>query len=311
MSATDVILSDASEGIYVYQTSFRISYTNREPVPVQEVIKSLQALQGILPKVPDLIEGWLDVKISYGEFFIESLETGSLIEDILMKLYFANQEELDAFMAKIRSNPMLRNSLAGLALGVLVTWGAMTALGSKTPANQVTIANSTIINVGAQQTGLTPEAFEAVVRQAVGDQKKKVAENAVKLVHPAKADPQAEFQISGTTEPQKADQPVLRMTPEQVAAVPVDVNIQKNERIVDKQRVPIVIRAVDLDSDTSGWKGRLSTSDDIVKIELDPKVNKTDIYGKTQVIADVSLIYTEKRKKNELTLEKIFIRQVH
>ena len=222
MSATDVILSDASEGIYVYQTSFRISYTNREPVPVQEVIKSLQALQGILPKVPDLIEGWLDVKISHGEFFIESLETGSLIEDILMKLYFANQEELDAFMAKIRSNPMLRNSLAGLALGVLVTWGAMTALGSKTPANQVTIANSTIINVGAQQTGLTPEAFEAVVRQAVGDQKKKVAENAVKLVHPAKADPQAEFQISGTTEPQKADQPVLRMTPEQVAAVPVD-----------------------------------------------------------------------------------------
>ena len=137
MSATDVILSDASEGIYVYQTSFRISYTNREPVPVQEVIKSLQALQGILPKVPDLIEGWLDVKISHGEFFIESLETGSLIEDILMKLYFANQEELDAFMAKIRSNPMLRNSLAGLALGVLVTWGAMTALGSKTPANQV------------------------------------------------------------------------------------------------------------------------------------------------------------------------------
>lgn len=310
MTAKDSIKDN--DGLFVYETKFRIKYTTKNPAPIPKIIKSLKSLHAILPTIPEIIEGWLDVEIERGEFLIESIESGSLIEDIIVKLFFKDKEELDKLLTKIREKPMLRNTIAGLAVGALVTYGAVLAFGSDKPSQQITISNSTIVNVAASQTGLSAKEIEEVVKQATSKQRKKIAENAIDLVAPAKSDSSAEIKIFGDSDKTENAQPeIFRLTADQVASVPSIVNLAPLERLEDKSEISIIIRAVDLDSEKSGWKGKLEDGDEIVNIELDPKVNKANIYGKTKIVADATLIYTDKRKKNELKLEKIFIRAVH
>ncbi|QJW83215.1 hypothetical protein HK414_22565 [Ramlibacter terrae] len=48
-----------------------------------------------------------------------------------------------------------------------------------------------------------------------------------------------------------------------------------------------------------------------VKIELDPKVSEVEIYGKSKVVADVTIVSEPRGKGAELRPVKIFIRKIY
>lgn len=288
---------------FIYECNQTIRYNTKNPVPINQVIESLTGLNGLLKDVPRVIKGLTGVEIEDAQFFIQRIESGSLIDEILVKLFFKNQEEFDSFMEKIRENGKVRNTVVTLAIAGVIGYGANSLLGNKSTPN-ITATNNTIINIGAGEVKLTPEAFEAIVRSAVAD-KKDNAKNVVKFFAPSRADSQSSVFIEGV------NSTMVEFPAAAIAEVPERLIIEKNELTKDLAKVIVQIRAADLDSKKAGWAGRIDGETERVKIELDPNVKEMDLFGKSHVLADATLIFAPRGKSNKLTPNKIYIRKIH
>lgn len=291
---------------YVYSAVHKIHYNTKNPVPLSEVIVALEALQGLLRDVPAVIEGITGADVLRSEFFIERIETGSLIEDVLVKLFFKDEADFEAFMGKIRENGVIRNTIVGVVIGGLVMYGAMSVLGaSKASAPNITANNNTIINIGAGEVKMTPEQFQSIIENAVTD-KKRNAQNAVKFLAPARQDAESSVSIGGA---EVSGNVVI--TPAAIAEAPQRVDSIKNQKIEEVGAATVQIRASDLDSKKNGWAGKIEGRTNRVKIVLDPVIDESELFGKQSITADVTIIHTMKSGANELAPSTIVIRKIY
>jgi hypothetical protein len=201
----------------------------------------------------------------------------------------------------------MRASFVTAIIAAAIAYGLYLATANK-PAPNLTAMNNVIINVGAGEVGLTPEAFTAIVKAAIGD-KKSVAESALKFVAPARASAGS----SVTIDDQNAvagGASKLEINAAAIAETPPRIELDANERIEEYKATKLVIRATNLDSKKSGWAGKLGTREERLPIELDPLVNEADIFGRTSVTVDAALVFKEKGRSKELTPARIFIRRV-
>jgi len=110
---------------FVLEIAHRVHYSNRNEIPIADVVASLLALERVLLRAPKILGLVTSVPIEKAEVFIEDIYTGSLTEDVILKLFFKNQDELDAFLTKIREElgkkKVTRNVLLGaLILGIYI-----------------------------------------------------------------------------------------------------------------------------------------------------------------------------------------------
>jgi len=190
---------------FVLEIAHRVHYSNRDPVPIAEIASSLLALERILLRAPRLFSLVTRVPIERAEVFVEDIASGSLTEDVIVKLFFKNQEALDAFLLKINEklgeHKVARNILIGaLILSLIGTglYGAAKFLGASEAAKTITLNNNVIITIGAEKSGLTPVQLEAIVLAAITD-KKANARDAIEFVRPAKRDPEARISLEDST----------------------------------------------------------------------------------------------------------------
>lgn len=295
------------DGIFVFRTSHRLVYNTKKPVPIEEVILALRGLNGLLKLVPKVVSGLTGVEIQKSEFHIESLESGSLIEDIAVSFFFKDRASLDAFIAKAGANKAVKATVITIAITALVGYGLHLATASKSAPN-IVANNNTIINIGAGEVNMTPEAFSAIVKAAVGD-KKGVAESALKLVAPARADPGSSLSVT-ENDIVLTNQTPIEITSSAIAETPARIELDANERIEEYKNTPLVIRATNLDSKKLGWAGRLGNREDRLPIELDPAVSPQDIFGRTSIKVDAALVFKEKGRSRELKPARIYVRKV-
>lgn len=292
---------------FVFKTSHEIYFSNHEPVPVGEIATTLLALEGIIKRLPKVLEGLTQIEINGVEVFVETIESGSLTEKIFIKLFFKDEDELDAFLDKIgeklRKPGMPRNLLITAVIASLVGYGAWLAakVGNPTGTTTITANNNTIINLGAGQVDLTPEAFRAIVASAVQD-KKELANNTVKFFKPARADEQASVTIDGNSD--------TSFSPAVISAVPRAVKFDTQAKSEDLLDVDLEIRATDLDSTKTGWAALIPGKvDRRVKLKLDPRVKPSDV-NRFKLRADVSIFYRLDKTQNQLVPDYILLRQV-
>lgn len=294
-------------GWHVFETSHRIVYNTRKPVPIKDVVTALQGLSGVLASVPGVVSGLTGVPIDGSEFLIQKLESGSLIEEVVIRFLFKDKAGLDAFIDKIGDNKVIKTAVVSIALTALAAYGLTQATSSK-PASAITANNNVIINIGAGEVNMSPEQFAAVVRAAVGD-KKALAESSLKFVKPAKSDPESSVTVSDLVARDVQAQP-LQLTAAAIAEAPTRIDLEPNERIEEFRGAKLVIRATNLDSKTSGWAGKLDHREERLPIELDPSVSESEIFGRQSVLVDGALIFKEKRRSRELRPARIYVRRV-
>jgi hypothetical protein len=162
-----------------------------------------------------------------------------------------------------------------------------------------------IITIGASEMHMTPEQFSAIVQSAV-ESKKDAAQNAIKLMAPARTDPSSSVDLNAASQG-----PKLQVPPAAIAETPKHLELPKNERTMDLPNAIVEIRASDLDSKKTGWAGKIQGATDRVRIELDPTVSETEMFGKSQVTADVTLIYAPRGRGETLKPAKIYIRKIY
>lgn len=292
---------------FVFSSTHKIVYNTKKPVPIKEIILALQGLDGVLKSLPKVVSGLVGCDIDGGEFLIQRIESGSVIEDIIVNFLFKDRAKLDAFVAKMESNKVIKTAVIATAIGALAMYGLHLASNGKAATN-ITANNNVIINIGAGELGLTPEAFAAVVRAAVGD-KKGLAESSLKLVGPARADTGSTVSIDGSASAANGGSKI-EITAAAISESPKRIELEPNERIEEYKHVVLTIRATNLDSKKMGWAGRLGDREERLPIELDPTVSESDIFGREKIAVDAALVFKEKGRSMEMKAARIYVRRV-
>lgn len=297
----------AAEPKYVYETTHRIYYNTTKPVPIKEVILALQGLEGVLKLVPKAVSTLTGIEIEGSEFLIQSIESGSLIEDVAIQFFFKDKANFEAFVVKMGQNKIVKTTVITAIIAGVIGYGLSQAMGTK-PAPGITATNSVIIQNGAGTLNITPEAFAAGIKSAVTD-KKGAAEGALKMLGPARAQPGSSVFLGGdAAKPDVYSE--FEIPPNVVAEAPARIELAANERLEEFKNVKLAIRAANLDSKKNGWAGRLALREERLPIELDPAVQESEIFGRQEVMVNAALVYKEKGPSRELKPARIYVRQV-
>lgn len=291
----------------------QIYYSNRELVPIKDVAESLLALEAIIRQSPDVLEAMFPgTKIQSVEVYINELKSDSIWEDVVVKFIFGSQQKFDEFIASARerigmdnimNNPQLLSSI----ILVMILSGGAYYLGkdkSATPEQKATIEanNNIIIQIGAGMVDLSSEDFKAIIDSAIKD-KERLAKNAIKVVNPAKRDPEASITFNDNEE--------LRIQTESVKAMPRFVQEPEDEEYIEDYRnIELEIRAIDLDSTKRGWAVVVpDLHKRRVRLQLDPTVNPENLLDKRKVNANVTVIFGHDKEYNKIP-KLVFLREI-
>lgn len=291
----------------------QIYYSNKELVPIRDVAESLLALEAIIRQSPDVLEAMFPgTKIQSVEIYINELKSDSIWEDVIVKFIFGNQQKFDEFIANMRerigmdnimNNPQLLSSI----ILVMILSGGAYYLGkdkSATPEQKATIEanNNTIIQIGAGMVELDAEDFKAIIDSAIKD-KDKLAKNAIKVVSPAKRDPEASITFNDNEE--------LRIQNQSVKAMPRFIQEPEDEEYIeDYKNIELEIRAIDLDSTKRGWAVVVpELHKKRVRLQLDPTIDPEDLLDKRKINANVTVIFVHDKDYNKIP-KLVFLRGI-
>ncbi len=292
---------------WVCEVRYRVYYNTTNPVPIKEIVASLQGLEGLLKCVPQALTNFTGVQIDGSEFLVQTIESGSLIEDFLLKFFFKDKESFEAFAAKLGSNKKMRAAVIAAIIAGAVGYGLhWAATASKQPTPSITATNSVIIQNGAGVLNISPEVFQEKLLAALSD-KKAIAASAIKTVAPSRSDPQSTIRFGS---PEDAATQGLEIPAKAIAEAPLRLVLEPNERIEKYTNTVLHLRAMNLDSKTSGWAGKLASRDERLPIELDPAVSGSELFGRDSVHVDADLVFMEDGRSKELKPKRIYVRRV-
>lgn len=292
-----------------------VFYKTEKTIHVDDVIASLEAYKTLIGYAPKAINQLLEVNIKSFEIFVENIESGSLIEKYLLKLSFGSEEELDKWLAK---NPMMKKALLALVVAGIAGYGiylAATAMSSGTNNVNITGNNNIVIMAASDVSDKTKKEVEAAIHSAVETAHKKIAKNSIKILKPIQSDPNGELFFHGEIEdnnPYAQHLKTATLPKEVIQEAPTEYNPPKLIDHKNFKNVKIMLRANDMDKTTSGWAGTIEgIASSRVNIEFFDGINVQDLYGKTELMADVEIEYRFSKPSKKLRPTKIIVLKVH
>jgi len=283
-------------------------YSTENPVSVKEIIKSLQGWEAIVKQSKDVLASITECKIDGIEVEVELLRTGSLYEDLVIKLIFGSREELEAFVARCHArlgDGALRNTLIFAVVTGLVGYGLYLAAAAMSPDNtpHFEANNNVIINIGAGEANLTPEGLRSVIENSVKN-KKALAEGAIKAISPARGDDNASLQIGD------GNQKVV-IPQETIIKAPTSVVMDPLTKTQDYPDSDIQIRALDLDNPSKGWAAVVpGLIDRRVKLVLDPSLDPASLSGRMSFRGDITVTLKLDSREHEYKPVEIMLRNI-
>ena len=288
---------------FVFEATHQLYFSTREPVPVSDVIESLQGLEKLIRMSPRALQGLTGVEIDHVDVFVDHLESGSLLERVLIRFYFRDEEGLNRFIDKVRANVgdgVARGMLIGIVLATLLYMGAQLLAESKGgPTTHITANNNVIITAGAGELNITPEMFQAIVRNAITDQKE-LAKSTVQVLKPNRGDSESSITFD--------DDSSLSMPAAAIREVPTVVEFEPDTRVEDVPAVELNIRASNRDSLKTGWTARLPLRfDQKLKLKLADGIDPEALASQPVVRGDIQIHYRRDTANNRYVPDHVVL----
>lgn len=301
-----------SEVLYYCELTDEVKFNIKEPIQVRDIVKSLEALEKIVKQSAKTFSKLGGSEVVDVKLYIKTIEKGSLIEKIIVKLIFRNEENLNKFLEnthdwgvkQCKEHPV-RSSLVGLVVGGMIAYGFYN-LGSGSSSVTISGNYNTVITAGASQLNITPAEFKAAIEENK-DHKKTLARNAVDFVQPAKTE---NGDVSIVFGDRANPEQQLEIPANVIASVPKKVEPTKaEEKSTKMDNVTLNIRSLDRDDYNSGWTGYIDGSfTKRVPIEIPIGTDLKLLASKESFKADVTLFYTQ--KGNDINQKRILIRKL-
>jgi hypothetical protein len=287
-------------------------YSNERGLEVEDVADSLLAFKALLERTPDLLAGLFPtISVQSVSITVESVSAGSLLEDLLVKIVWGNQEELSKDTEKLRTTLNLRELLqnkmflAALLFAMVLTGGLYTLKKNNAPESQRQVIQgnqNNVVVIASQLSGLPSDAIADAVTSAVTNNPA-IAKEATRLVNPAKREEGASITAGRGSD--------VAISPEAVRAMPAPVQTDEEvDSIEDMSNVEVQIRAVDLDSTKRGWAAIVPVlGDRRIKVHLDLGVDPNRLMAKKAIRADVTVVFRREASGSKIP-SLVYIRRV-
>lgn len=282
-------------------------FLDRKSIPsVQEVVDSLQGFDAIVKRFPKILPALMDVPVSSVSVGVNKIEIGSLYEDIVVKVVFGGQEQMDLFLKDIHEKFMNHKAVMYLAFFALISFGGYTVYDILRPEDApvspvINSNNTTIINMISADVGKDADAVREIIERAIPHSDSiRLAKDSYKIFN-AFGDSSA-FKFNDFQD--------YNFPKEVVDAFPKNIDIDAVDELKDFEKVDVQIRAADLDSVKSGWAAKVpAVSDHRIKVKVADGVDVTKVQIGANVKADITVVY--KSKEGELVPGYCIIRKIH
>ena len=288
-----------------FQHQFR--YTFNEPVTVKELTDSLQGYERLaITYLPRVLNSLFDTEVVTLSVLVREISQGSLCEKLIFDLLFKDEETYRNFCNSVRritgidaaSQGNYMRLICVLIMVALLAYGVSLAKGDKKAAIQQNTIN--ILNLNAEETYIPGEKIVELVEEIAANDKKKVAENAIKVMRPAKKY-QGEIELG--------EQQIKPVSSEIIAELPDKVEMEDAPIIKNFKDIDVQIRATDRDKD-SGWAAIIEgVVERRVRLILPADINKDSLANNKTVRADVSVQFkiskTGELEAQNITLERL------
>jgi len=293
------------ENTFTVETRYRIKYTTEQPVPIDDVVASLRALEKLLKRTAPFVEkAYPGIQVIDTQVYISELHAGSLIKEYIVKHVFGGQDNYDQAKAcfdNILGDSTKMKAVVGIGVGVLIGVGVSQIMPKGEPSKNTEAYNSFVIQAG-NDVNLSGESIQEIV-DGIRD-KKTLSKEAVDAVHPAKGD-NSRIEIEST--------PTLSLPKEVVAELPEEYEPpQPTEKTEKYENVVVKIYASDRDNNDKGWAGIVvGVAEKRVKLILAETVDPRDLHGKTKISANVSVTSRFSKTKKEYEAKVVEIKSLH
>jgi hypothetical protein len=199
------------------ETCEQVFYTNKKPIPLDDVIASLDGYSHLFKMIPSVLTG-IDESLLIDDItvYVDEIKTGSLLEIFLVGLAFGKQESFEQQLALTNdwlhnslnsagiSNEQIRKIIIFLIVLIILQSADMTldyiknTFGGRNEASQIIQThNNYYLNVSAEQLHTFTDAIKNAINRSIDIfGKKKVSKEVRKVIAPAKLETDSEIHFS-------------------------------------------------------------------------------------------------------------------
>lgn len=286
--------------------SLAIKYTNPKGIPIPEIAESLLALENIVKFYPNLLNNVLKhkkikgLKFDYVSVKLQKLESGSLIEDIIVRLFFKDKENLNRFLDKIRNKYhleiMSEKAFAAIFLLILASWLLNSCANQPESAVSINITNSGYLNVSSNALGVSNDELLSLMQKSIHEtksrQKIKIGNSAIKFLGPIK-------RSAGNIIVDQDDN--LSVFGSDIESLPKTAKELPTTITRTYENVSIYVRALDRDDPKKGWSIIVpDVSNKRVKVIINPQINLNELASREAFIGTVIAEFDKKENKEVL-----------
>lgn len=302
--------ADTTE-LYSVDIPLRLYFATEEPVSIKDIATSLLALEKLTKRFPEMLERLTEIKADGYELRVEKLETGSFLEELAMRVLFDDPEKQKKFNAFLENHPMGKAVKWGLGgiLTLLVISQMMLVyknfVGDDAPSIQAN--HNTIINVGAESLGISPEEVVDLVQAGTSGSRKRMFQAARDVLRPVEGHEGASLEVPGI-EPRRFSFP-----PEAMAEVPFDADLNAEEHDIDYENVLLQIRALDRDRTDANWRGVLPSvvGDKRLRLYFEDDVDADAIAFRPEIQVDATVTYRNDLNHSTMVPKHITITRIY
>lgn len=295
--------------------SHSLIYTTKGDVPVSVVAKSLLANERLIHESVSILGNCFDeiaiecttVKVSY-------LSNSSPLREVLaITIFLTYQDKLEKevpdFLEKMLrvDVPDSAEAIVTVLVMICAVYIISEAVKRLFPGKSEKKLKSEYEEKKAhlsKLTGLDPDVIEQAVTKSLNEGKSKtLVHRAIDFFRPAKLE-------GNTTISSDSGQEIASET---IMEVPKDIDYEQLEDKIthDLIRVTVEIHRADVDYGNQGWLAVIkSQSPDRKKLILAKEFEPLSIYGKTEILGDVTVV-EEKKMDGEYAIKEYFLNRIY
>lgn len=293
----------------VIEIPYKIKFTNKNPIPVDKLVESLLAYEKLIKRVGPFVEEACEgVYIEEIDVLISKIESGSLVEELLVRLIFKdekNYEQAKEVAAKMFENNGLLTGAVCLGVAAYIGFGVKNAIisqGSTAPMTHIEAQHGAIVQLGGTMN-ISEKAIDRILNKT--SDKKRVSKEAIAAVAPAHLEKGAHIEFN--------DSEKLAITPEFIKETPLEYEPpelrQSNETLL---KTDIEIWASDKESLTRAWAGIIPGKiEKRIKFVLDEAIDPNEVHGNRIINADIIIVSSYSSSKKEFVPKKVEILRIH
>jgi len=261
-----------------------VVFNTRSEVPLTDIAKSLVATEMVVKRLPAVLENLFPgLRVERIEIDLRKAESGSLIEDFVLKIIGDSQKDIEDFIAGKGGRTGVEaleryKTLISYIIIIVLLLGAEYAISLVKPdekAIHIEGDRNVVVNVAGDMLQISPEkVMEAVEAAAQGKERRRLAKEAVDFFAPAKIEP-------GVAVTSGKD---IVVSPDAVKEIPTRTQIEDlddEEFRLTLKNVKVDIRVIDRDQGDKGWKAVIpELGKRRIRLSVVPTINLPDLVAK-------------------------------